>query len=576
MKNSYLLKLTLSLLLFFGALNNIKSQNLENFDKNNPFKINGNISIGSSAYDAFGIDSRRSPFSYFLSANTTFSIYGFSVPMSFTYRDSQSSLNNPFNRYAINPRWKWISLQAGNVRLNLNPYIFNGQVIKGGGVELTPGKFRFSAAYGNLENPLAQIDTLVGNIELLETYKRKALTLLTGFGNDKSYIEFNFLRAKDNPLITSPDELNEWVKAEENIALGSAFQVTLFKSFFIGANVAASAITLDQNSAIELIDSSSNNSLQQLDKLFTVNLSTRLEFAGDASVGLKFKNFGVSANYKRVDPHYKSLGIYYFQEDLENYTIKFNLTAWKNRLRFNGSGGVQRNNLNSLRSYTNKRQIANGTLSLIPSKWLVVSARYSNFQTDRTPGFINVSDTLRYAQTTNIKGGTIRVKLGKTYPSSITLNANAQQLVDVLSVLDEERNIDNYNGNISYNINIKPKKLILSTGLNYSENQFPDRNTQRYGLSLKLGKKLFENKWKINLGGSYHLNFLDFNQDGNTLSTKVSTSYKPSKAFSSQLNVSYLNRSRSENPFEELRITARVGYSFLTDFKSTSKPKKTN
>lgn len=556
---------------------NIQAQNLDNFDKENPVKLSGNISLGSAFYHANGIENKRSPFSYYLSANPTITLYGFNIPMSFTYRDQQGSLSNPFQRLSISPSWKWIRVHAGDVRMGLNPYIYSGVVLKGGGIELSPKLFRFSAAYGTLENPLAQIDTIVAGLEQLETYKRQAMTILAGVGSSSNYVELNFLRAKDDPLATTPGGFHEFVKAEENIALGAAFKFTLFKRFFVSANVASSAITADQNSPFEVIDANSSEALQRLDNLFTVNLSTRISFAGDADVGLKFRHFGISANYRRIDPQYKSLGTLYFQEDLENYTIRLNFSLWKNKIKFNGSGGIQRNNLNDLRSFTNERKIANGTLSLIPTKWFVLSARYSNFQTDRTPGFFNVSDTLRYAQTTDIKGGTMRFRFGKKIPSSITVSANVQSLVDVLSNIEGNRTIDNYIGNLSYNLNLKEKRINFTSGLQYIENQFPDRNNQRYGANIKVGTNFLDKKLKLNVGTAYHYNFEDFIADGNSFTGQIKLNYKRSKLITTGLNINFLHRIRAIESYQEWRATAKVSYRFNTNFKKeTTTPNQNN
>ncbi len=563
--HSYLL----SLLLLLGSYSIIQAQNLEDFDRTNPLKLSGTFSAGTTVYQAFGIENRRSPLSYFVSANPVISIYGFDIPISFTYRDQQGSISNPFQRYSINPSWRWISAHAGNVSLELHPYVYSGQVIKGGALELTPGKFRFAAAYGELENPLAQLDTIVAGAVLLETYKRDAATLKVGIGGQKSFFELTALRAKDRIEPGDIGDINtELVKAAENVALGSAFQLSLFNHLVIASNVAASAITPDQSAFGAFVAESGDPNLQRLNDLFTVNISTRLQVAGDVRADLKFKHFSIGGEYKRVDPQYKSLGTFYFQEDFENITLRLQFSVFGGRLRFNGNGGQQRNNLNKLRSYTNKRTIGNGSLTIIPTNWMTFVANYANYQTDRTPGFFNVNDTVRYAQTTAIQGGTLRFLLAKKNPTTLTFAGNYQQLQDVLSNEDLNRNIDNYTGNVNFSKQFKGSQFGFTVAALGVENQFYDRTTQRFGINTNINKKLMDRRLSLRFGGGYALNYLNYQEDGYSITSRIDLKYRVKGKYQITFRANYLQRRGGIESFEEVRGSTKFSYQF--------KPKKIN
>jgi hypothetical protein len=108
-------------------LPDLKSQNLDNFKERDPFNFSGSISVGSSFYEANGRENRRNPFSYYVSASPTISVYGFDMPFNFTYRNQKGSVSNPFQRFTFNPTYKWITLGVGNTSLDLSQYTLSAQ-----------------------------------------------------------------------------------------------------------------------------------------------------------------------------------------------------------------------------------------------------------------------------------------------------------------------------------------------------------------------------------------------------------------------------------------------------------------
>ena len=550
-----------SVLLFFSCfLVAVHAQDLEQLNKT-PLAISGNVAIGSSLYYAEGRENRRSPYSYFISANPTFSFFGFDVPVQLVYRDQKGSISNPFNRVSINPRYKWISLHAGSVNMQLSPYTLSGQVIKGGGIELTPGKFRISAIAGTMQNPLAQLDTIVEGAVILPNYKRTAYGGKIGFGSSRNYIDLIAFKAKDDINSLDPNLIDPRVtKPEENLVAGTSFRVSPAKWVSLKVNASASAHTANQNSGTYLESADLRQLREDYGNTLTINLSTKLQFAGDASLDFKFKRFGFGAEYKRVDPFYKSLGTYYFREDYENFLAKVNFSLLKNKFRFTGRGGLQRNNLNNLRSVTNTRQIYSGNVTFAPSKNFSITGRYSNFQTERAPGLVSVNDTLRYARATDMYGVTPRISFGSDdRKSTITLSANYQHLEDLLNNESTGNNIDNYNGNLSYSLNMKPSQSNLSISVLANQNLIKDNERQRLGCNIRFTKKFLEKKLSLSLGVGGFQNYLNNIDEGQSLTGRFGASYKVSKTIKMSSSINYLNR-MGTNSFQEYRGSIRISY----------------
>ena len=558
----------LACLCIFVYIDSLQSQNLENLG-GKPFQVSGNISIGSSFYKAIDRENRRSPFAYFISANPTFSVYGFDIPVSITYRDQQGSISNPFNRYSINPTYKWASLHLGNISLQMNPYTLSGVNFKGAGLELTPGKLRFAVATGKLENPLAQLDTIIEGAQLLETYERNALAMKLGYGSANNFIEFSGFQAKDDINKVNTELLNtRLVKPEENIVLGTSFKITPIKWFSIQANLAASAHTANQGSLNILQTEELLQAQEDYGDLITLNLSSKLQLAGDAGFDFKFRNFGFGGEYKRVDPFYKSLGTYYFLEDYENYLFKVNFSLFNNKIRFTGRGGLQRNNLNNLRATTNTRQIASGNLTLTPARNVSLTARYSNFQNDRSQGLVELNDSLRYTRTTAIYSVSPRYSFGsKTNQSSIAASINYQNLEDLLDNENTGRSIDNYTGNLTYSLNMRERNSQMSISLLGNQNVIEGRETQRIGGNVRFTKRVMDKKMNITSTVGYTSNFLNQVSDGASITVRLGLRYRIKSKYTASFNMNYLNRNGGSRAFQEIRGSLRFTYLF---------PKKSN
>src|SRR5688572_13182700 len=81
----------------------VMAQNLESIGKEKPIAPSGGMSLSQIFYSVNGIESRRSPYSYFASGNVSVSIYGWSVPLSFSVSNQNTAFQQPFNQYSIHP-----------------------------------------------------------------------------------------------------------------------------------------------------------------------------------------------------------------------------------------------------------------------------------------------------------------------------------------------------------------------------------------------------------------------------------------------------------------------------------------
>jgi hypothetical protein len=525
------------------------------------FTMSGNISVGTSFYQSYNRESRRSPLSYFITANPTLTIYGFDIPISLTYRDQQGSVSNPFNRLSFNPKYRWAALNIGKFTKSLSNYTLSGQVISGVAIDLDPGKFRFSLVRGNMENAFIQIDTLLNMPEAIPNYKRSAIGAKIGYGSSSNFIDFIAFKAKDdvNSIELSLENLKD-NRPQENIVIGTAFGISPAKWLRFKTEISGSAHTANQESNDFLISEDVLDYRERYGSLLSINQSTKIQFAGSANLDFKFKKFGFGGEYERVDPLYKSLGALYFQEDYENYLVKINFSVLNGKMRFDSRVGIQRNNLNNLRAVTNTRRIIGANVTLVANQKFTIAARYNNFQTDRTPGIVAVNDSLRFARSTAGYGLTPRYMFGnKDRRSVITLGYNHQVLNDLLAEVEQDNGIANDVVNLSYSLSMIPSGTRLSFTLVGNRNIIKSIERNRLGLNLGFTKTMLDKKFNLNIGVGGFQNYLGGTSEGYSITSRLGLRYRIDKSINISSNFNFVNRS-GDLGYQEIRGNLRFSY----------------
>lgn len=113
------------------------------------------------------------------------------IPFEFLISSEGSSARQNINQFGINPQWDWGSLHAGDFTEEYSQFTLSGIKLRGGGLNLTPGNFRFSTAAGFTQR------SVPGGAQD-GSFKRFLFAAKLGIGEQtNSYVDFIFLRAKD-------------------------------------------------------------------------------------------------------------------------------------------------------------------------------------------------------------------------------------------------------------------------------------------------------------------------------------------------------------------------------------------
>jgi hypothetical protein len=565
MKKTYLLLPALLLLKI-----SVQGQDLGNLGAQKPFSVTGSAQIRGIFYEASGIADRRTPFSWLFSGNLTANLYGVSLPMNFSISEADRSYRQPFNEFGISPHYKWVTVHLGYRNINFSPYTLAGYTMLGAGVELTPGKFRLGLMYGRL-NRATTLDTTTQSTVPI-SFTRKALAVKLGYGSRDNFIDLSLLKGKDDPgsLRTSKLTLDSLdVLPAANTVVGISARFTLARNIFVEGDAGTSLYTRDVNSPVTL-DSLSDPLLKKLRSIATINGTSELYTAIHAAIGYRQKSYTIKLQYQRVDPDFKSMGAYFFNSDLENYTIAPTFRLFKSHLRFNGSVGWQHDNLQHQKAATSHKVIGNALLSADFTGQLGIDINYSNFSNNQQPNTIRFADSLKIVQTTrNLSISPRWMLIGTSTTNTVILSANLMQMNDFNNYFSQNaisRNVRYNQYLLNYTFGYLPAAFSAYMNISATSADAPGTSDRSKGATLGFSKTFFKSAFLTSASFGLFTGQRS-GVDDHTVNASANLQYK----FMNRHSLSALFFYTNDKPanvtalipaFSELRAELAYGYSF--------------
>lgn len=545
---------------------NLSAQNLDRIGKEKPFEISGGASLNQMLYTAFGNQGRRDPYSFVAAANLNVGIYGWSIPVNVTLSDQGHSFQQPFNQYSIHPTYKAIRSHVGYISASYSPYSVNGHNFLGVALDVEPeGKFRMGALYGRFLKA-TRYDSLRQNSP---TFKRMGMGVKTQYVTDKSTVLFTIFHAKDEDqfLGNIPDSL--MLRPQENFVLSLSASTLLFSRIRISGEYAASAISSDISASIENRD----HFLRHFSSLYTTRTSSSFYNARKINIDYQKQNYSIGVGFERIDPNYQTFASYFFNNDMENFTINASTSLIEGKISLTTSLGVQHDNLNKTKVSTLERSVGSININYSPTPLLTLSASYSSFQT-----FTNIQsqfhelnnlspyqrlDTLNFTQLSRTAGlnGSLSFGHHPERKQAINVNASMQSASEEQADVLQNSGAQFYNVNTSYSLVLQPKGLSVSMAINGNINESHANKSLTYGPVASLSQYFFKKILRAMLTVNYLKTGDGDGRSGWTASSRIGASVKVKKQHNLTFNTAFLNKSVSEREmFREL--TAMIGYSF--------------
>ncbi|HTR28307.1 MAG TPA: hypothetical protein VMH27_03500, partial [Puia sp.] len=352
------------------------------------------------------------------------------------------------------------------------------------------------------------------------------------------------------------------------------------KGLTLRAELAASYYTRNNAS-----DTFNANSYWTKLAYFPVKTSSRVTFAEDINLSYRLGSGSITALYRRIDPNYQSMGAYYMQTDLEQYTLGVNYGFLKGRLHLQASIGLQRNNLSNTAADNTHRTIGNLTFSITPSNHFGVDLTYSNYGISQQiiPQLSNPATIVHYD---SVRISEINQSVTVT-PHLFLTGAHVQHsisLVGSFQLLSNTNSADTANGNfrssmssLIYSLIFPDSKWTISNTLNYFNTIMPGSKTATIGYNLGISKELFHapksrgmNFWlqsaTASLFGGYFANTLNSASTGKITSLNPSLSFALAHRETIQLTANYTHntagQSTAATPADLLTVTGRYNINF--------------
>jgi len=540
-------------IVLMGVMLNGYAQDLETIGKDKKIKVNGSLALFADQYMVQGIEPRSVPFNWRLTGNPTLHAFGMSFPFYFNIGTQNRSFAQPFNQFGVSPRYKWATAHAGWRSLSYSQYTLSGLMFLGGGLDLMPGKFRFSVMYGRFTRAV-RADVAQQFINPNPTYLRKGFSAKVGFGSNTNFIDFIFFKAKDDSTsyIDAPDRL----KPAENAIFGITSRVLIAKHLQITFDGAASGYTRDAN-----LEKLEDDVYQRLSPVLYTNPSTQLLTAMNASAGYVSKYFNLRGRYRRVDQDYKSMGAYLFETDAEAVTVEPSLTLFKNKLRLGGSIGRQNDNLMGNKFITTNRTIGSMNLSWTPTKVYGLDVQYGNYGIAQRAGIAPINDTVRLALANENFNVINRLSF---------INKNRAMTIVLMNVYQEMRNLNPISpafiqstvilANLNVNYTFLKQRSNLIGGINYSRNIFALGEVTLIGPMIGAGKVFLKDRLSATFTSGFMQNRFSVTNDvGLTINGSLNMNYRVNKSNSFILNIRAIRNTANNplaSPFTEGFFTA--------------------
>lgn len=558
--------------------------------KGDPLSIQGTFGANFRSNHTWGLPNRQNPFGSTISGSATIQSYQFSMPFSFILNNLSSpeattpfskdyfdlkkffsNQKNRLSRFGTSPQKGWIKGHLGHRYMNFSEYTMNNHNFLGAGIELTPGKFRMSAFGGRQAR--ADLQNKAKDNPNFQQYERNGWGLKVGYGDSRNFLDAILFRSADKmPVIDEIRKDTSSAKSPlDNLVLGMVGKKTIGEFLSFDFEFAQSALTLSRYA-----NNYREGAISPLFYSFLFKTTSSTDFTTAFKSGLTWnmENLQLALNYSRVDPGFRSLGTYFFNNDLEDIRASFSFPLLENSVQFNGALSLQRNNLDKKKNSDFLYLRGNLNIDYRKNNWSL-GGRFNN--NDSRVDYVfdpNVSTDSLIVRVISgdyvFHGG---YNLTTDAGRSVMLNFNAgfqgirnlENGIIVDSIGSTQMFFTNVNANFR---NVAGWQYSGGVDYNFS------KDNARWGITGMLVKSFLKDKLNISLGSNAYLNMFNGNK---SISTHHYLRSDCNIGKNSRINfqLSFLTNSSTgqDNPntrdFRE--FTGSIGYNTRFGWKSEKK-----
>jgi len=567
LKNSFLYQRHIigRLILLFGmsiiCTAQSAAQDVEQVLDQKALQVNGGVTANTTFYNASGIDNRRDPFFWMLSANLNFNILGIiQAPFSMTISQQNKNFSQPqpFNRFGISPTYKSVTAHLGHRSMNFSEYSLAGNIFLGVGVDVVPVNsfVRVSAMYGRFAKPVEK-SAQEGLVFANPTFRRLGYGMKVGLGRKKHLVDLIFFRASDDEQSIALTE-EVLVTPEENIVLAIHSKNEISERIAVEFEYAYSLLTRDKRAeeTAEKTFSFNNN----LGGLFSPNISSEFNKAISTSVNYAGDGYQANIKYRRVDPGYRTLGSSFLNNGMTDVSGGLAWSMINQKMNISTNAGVQQ----SIKEENSvQRAIYGVNMNYNVNERLSVNTNYANFATTTRQSQIQrdiLVDSLEYFQVT--RSGSVNANLkfgGESSGKTLFVAASLQDAFD-----------SGNNASTFFNMNIGQQMKIaeqwqLSVSASFNKNKSALFENISTGPVMSINRSFLEGKIRTALSSAFLRSYLEGELQSEVINVSWTNNFKVGKKHGVSVNAYYLNNkllAEDTSTYGEFRGMVNYNYSF--------------
>jgi len=535
----------------------------DSLKKEHKVSLTGSLTASMQAYHVSGIPGRRENFTWRISGNPTLNAGDFHLPLHILVGSYQDALKQPFNKIGISPQYKWLKVHLGFNNVEFSKLVVSQRTFLGVGVELNPLIFRLGILYGRWQKAIEPDSTSAE--PFTPAFKRKGYAVKIGFGKKDRYVDFIYFKGKDDTSSLHYEPYAIPIKPQENAALGIVLRQNIARKVFLEIDGAISLFSRDI--LARSYDKSDLSFAEKIKPIIPLRSSTQVLGALLSKIEYRGKSFKIGFGYDRITPDYETMGIYYFQNDVQRFTLSSDWRMLKKRMTVTAKIGLEKTNLLETLTATSTR-----TLALLNIFWMIdnnnnLNFFYSNNQQsvkdareipDTT--YHSFTDSIHLGQAVNILSASFQHRWVKEKRNHI-LNFNGNyQSSRQYNDFETSQKVYSFNFLPDYSITFEKPHFTLLAGFEYSQ-FIADITIANYGPVIGITKQMLKKKMTASLRTNVSVNYTEGEPSAITTRLFLNFSYRIISKHLLKMRLVYLHRNSRElssATFSELQ--GELGY----------------
>ncbi|MDA3861723.1 MAG: hypothetical protein PF445_10890 [Melioribacteraceae bacterium] len=322
------------------------------------FSISGDAGAYGELYSTSRDVARRPGATGRLYLRPTFTfLNNFSISLDLFVSTEGNDARQQINRFALHPEWSWGQAHVGDFNHKFSDYSLNGINIRGGGIEINPGWFRFQVMGGQTRRSITASP-------YSSVYSQNMGAIKLGIGKEgKSFFDLNVILARDDsnsvPKSTfivdttgSDGSTQVGVTPQENLLIGFNTDLKIVRNMLrLRGEATASLFTHNVYSDEAEVDGVPDF----MEGIFTLRNSSNADFAYKGILDFKYDFFNTSLKYQVINPGFRSLGMTSVINDKRKYGAMMGFRLFNNILILNLRYDAQNDNLLDQKKFTLER-----------------------------------------------------------------------------------------------------------------------------------------------------------------------------------------------------------------------------